>query len=307
MEASDQGAGIARSGRDLKCPSCGAKNRADAQWCWQCLDRFPEPVAEEAPGGEAPSDGPEGGAEPDPDDALVSQATLRREAMSELAGIAGDEGAASRFSSLLADESRVARVTNEPATPNGNGRVTGTAVEDEEPVVEAVIEGTNGAIEVKGKAITWTCSRCETINGFERNVCEVCGASFAEVLREPEEERRRRDPNTVALVSLFFPGAGHAYLGMWGQAVARGVISVWVVVTTIFAAAQGAKQSTLMAVIFGLVAFGLWIVSAHDSYREASNQKSAVLLRDKLFLYLVMGLLLMSVMMVFSLAMGARA
>jgi hypothetical protein len=111
----------------------------------------------------------------------------------------------------------------------------------------------------------------------------------------------------VALVSLFFPGAGHAYIGMWGQAVARGVISLWVVATSIFAAVQGATQSMIIAIVFGAVSFGLWLVSAHDAYREAQNQKSAVLLKDKLFLYLVMSLLLLSVIMVFSLATGARS
>jgi predicted amidophosphoribosyltransferase len=302
MDSTEHGAEIARSGRDHKCPKCGANNRADAQWCWQCLDRFPESVAEEAPE-EAPE--PDLPPEPDPVDSLAEQETLRREAMGELAGIAGDEEIAARFSSILASESPAAAVAGGTQSPNGNGQPTG-ATTIQEPEVKAVIEGEHGAIEIKGKAITWTCSRCETVNGFERNVCEVCGASFAEVIKEPEEARPEREPNTAALISLFFPGAGHAYLGMWGQAIARGVISLWVVVTAIFAAAQGAPQSTVMALIFGLVSFALWGVSAHDAYRVASNQPSAVLLRDKLFLYLVMGLLLLSVIMVFSLAMGAR-
>lgn len=274
METSDQGAGIARSGRDHKCPQCGANNRADAQWCWQCLERFEEPASEDTP---APA-----------------------------------ADAAPRFSNRLPTESDVPPATDD-ATPHRNGRDPDLLDERrsnvatvKEPEVEAVIEGERGTIEVKGRQITWTCSRCETVNGFERNVCEVCGATFAEVLKEPDEDTPKRDPNTVALVSLFFPGAGHGYLGMWGQAVARGVISLWVIATAFFAAAQGATQSLIVAVVFGLVSFALWVVSVHDAYREAKGQTSAVLLRDKLFLYLVLGLLLLSVMMVFSIAMGAR-
>jgi hypothetical protein len=309
MESSDQGAGIARSGRDHKCPNCGANNRADSQWCWQCLERFPEP-AEDSPPLATDTD-PEGAEEEAAAaESLVGRSSVRREAMSELAGIAGDEEVAARFSGLLGDDTPLAPLTDDsdPRT-NGDRSVNGqtaAATTVKEPEVEAVIEGERGAIEIKGRAITWTCSRCDTVNGFERNVCDVCGATFAEILKEPDEKKPQRDPNTVALVSLFFPGAGHAYLGMWGQAVARGVISLWVVATAIFAAAQGATQSLIIAVVFGLMSFGLWAVSAHDAYREARGEKSSVLLRDKMFLYVVLGLLLLSVMMVFSLAMGAR-
>jgi hypothetical protein len=303
MAASDHGAGIARSGRDNKCPHCGANNRADAQWCWQCLERFPEPVAE-APA--EPEDTTEEVVEPE-----VDEATLRTEAMSELAGIAGDEEVAERLSTLLSETPPVTPPTNVNGANGSGARPSATAVKeetevDEGPAIEATIEGEKGSIEIKGKAITWTCSRCETVNSFETNICDVCGASFAEVLREPEEAKPHRDPNTVALVSLFFPGAGHAYIGLWGQAIARAIISVWTAVTAVFAAAQGAPQSIVMAVIFGLVSFGLWAVSAHDAFREASGQHAAVLLRERLFLYLVMGLLLLSVIMVFSLAIGAR-
>jgi hypothetical protein len=308
MEASEQDAGIARSGRDHKCPQCGANNRADAQWCWQCLERFPEPEPE--PSEPEPIEATDERAveREDPRPAAVEPETLRREAMTELAGIMGDEDAATRLASMLADGTPDAAVADSAnGSSNGVSTSRAPAAAVKEPEVEAIIEGEKGAIEIKGREITWTCSRCETVNGFERNICEVCGAAFAEVLKEPDEDKPKRDPNTVAMVSLFFPGAGHAYLGMWGQAVARGVISVWVVATAIFAAAQGATQSMIMAIVFGLMSFGLWGVSAHDAYREAQGQKSAVLLRDKLFLYVVLGLLLLSVIMVFSLAIGARA
>jgi hypothetical protein len=309
MEASEQDAGVARSGRDHKCPHCGANNRADAEWCWQCLERFPQPEAE--PSEPEPAEAKKGppAEEEDAGAGAREPATLRREAMSELAGIVGDEDVAARLSSRLADDSSHVSVTDRPeGSPDvaSNGHAPAGRA-PKEPEVEAVIEGEKGAIEIKGREITWTCSRCETVNGFERNICEVCGATFAEVLKEPDEEKPKRDPNTVALISLFFPGAGHAFLGMWGQAVARGIISMWVVATAIFAAAQGATQSMVMAVVFGLMSFGLWGVSAHDAYREAQGRKSAVLLRDKLFLYVVLGLLLLSVIMVFSLAIGARS
>ncbi|MDQ3986292.1 MAG: zinc ribbon domain-containing protein [Actinomycetota bacterium] len=166
--------------------------------------------------------------------------------------------------------------------------------------------GKAGAFEVTEEGINWTCLRCDSVNDLESNLCSVCGATFADAIKPPEKPRPARDANMAALVSLFMPGAGHAYVGMWGQGIARGIISLWVVTVTIFSGAQGAPQAKIMAALFGLVGLGLWAVAAHDAYREASNNSRAVVLKQKYFLYLVLGLLMLSIVMVFSIALGAR-
>ncbi|MDQ4143744.1 MAG: hypothetical protein M3198_08405, partial [Actinomycetota bacterium] len=166
--------------------------------------------------------------------------------------------------------------------------------------------GEAGAVRVDEDGISWTCVRCDTVNEFAANVCVVCGAKFAESIRPPEEPRPSRDPNKTALISLFMPGAGHAYLGIWGEAFARAVISTWVVLVAVFAAAQNVAQAKIMGVLFALVATALWVVAAHDSYREALGMPSAVILKKKFFLGLVLGLLMLSIVMVFSIVMGAR-
>jgi hypothetical protein len=152
---------------------------------------------------------------------------------------------------------------------------------------------TSGAFTITETGIVWTCSRCETVNPLDASVCTVCGTTFAAVIRPPED-RPERDPNTVALYSLFFPGAGHWYLELKGQAVARGVLSLWVVAVAVLAAIAG---STLMGVVFAAVALVLWIAAAHDAYREARNEPSMVLLKGRVFLYLVLGLLLLMVVL----------
>ena len=96
----------------------------------------------------------------------------------------------------------------------------------------------------------------------------------------------------MAMYSLFFPGAGHWYLGLKGAAIARGVLSSWVVFVAI---AAGVAGSVLMASLFGLTAFILWAVAAHDAYREATNQPGAVILKGKMFVYLVIALLLLMI------------
>jgi hypothetical protein len=159
----------------------------------------------------------------------------------------------------------------------------------------------SGAFTVTETGITWTCAACDNANPLEAQVCSVCGTSFAEMLR-PKPERPQRDPNLASLLSLFLPGAGHAYLGMWGQAIARGVISLWVlmvVVVSLLAAGKG--SSNLVAIVFGAVGTVLWGVGAHDAFREARGEGLMTILKGKLFMYLVLGLL----MLLFVLMMGA--
>ena len=151
------------------------------------------------------------------------------------------------------------------------------------------------------EGITWACSRCDTKNPLEAQVCVVCGTRFADVVRPPDE-RTTRDPNTAALYSLFFPGAGHWWLGLKGQAVARGVLSSWVVLVAILGGVGG---SLLLAGVFALVAFGLWAGAAHDAYREARQEPEMVLLKGRSFLYLVLGLLMLMVILL--VAAGIRA
>jgi hypothetical protein len=151
--------------------------------------------------------------------------------------------------------------------------------------------GTHGAFTVTEAGITWTCAVCETVNPLAASVCQVCGSPFAETVRE-KPERIERDPNMAAMVSLFFPGAGHAYLGMWGQAVARAVVSVWTVLVVVISVfSRRTPGSKAIAIVFGVVTVGLWFLGAHDAYREANNEPQQVILKGKVFLYMVLGLL----------------
>jgi hypothetical protein len=148
-----------------------------------------------------------------------------------------------------------------------------------------------GAFQVTEEGIKWVCRTCEHANSIDLFTCSVCGTTFAEHVR-PESDRPERDPSTTAMISLFFPGAGHAYLGMWGQAVARGVLSMWVLLVAIVGLVdKDIPGALIMAGLFGVVALLLWIVAAHDAFREASNETARVLLRGRRFLYVVLGLM----------------
>lgn len=174
------------------------------------------------------------------------------------------------------------------------------------PPPTAAVGTTHGAFTVREHGVVWTCDRCDTENPLDSPVCSVCGTSFADVMRPPVE-RVERDPGTAALISLFFPGAGHGYLGMWGQAIARGVLSLWVLFVVLVSVLQRSGGSTLIAIVFGLAAFALWALAAHDAYREAQNQSGAVILKGKVFLYLVLGLLALLMILLVSTGLSGRA
>lgn len=222
--------------RARRCSACGGLNPPAAQWCGQCLTRFDDDRAPEAP--------------------------------SQLDGEPG------------------------PAAPEVPRRRT---TEGEETIVAG-----NAAFHVSDEGITWTCSICDAVNDLERSICEVCSAPFAQTVLPPEE-KPQRDPNMAALLSLFLPGAGHAYIGHWGQAIARAVISLWVVMVVFVAAVQrGAASSNVIMGIFGVVATALWGLGAHDAYREARDERTLVILKGKVFFYMVLGLLLLLVALLMS-------
>ncbi len=143
------------------------------------------------------------------------------------------------------------------------------------------------------EGILWRCASCDTENPLEEPSCLVCGRAFVDSMRPPPAPRAQKDPGLTAMVSLFFPGAGHAYLGMWPQAIARGVVSVWVGLMAFFFGTGGKAGSGALAGLYGLIAFCLWMVAAHDSYREASDEPGRVLLQGRRFTYLVLGLLML--------------
>ena len=164
----------------------------------------------------------------------------------------------------------------------------------------------SGAFTVTESGITWKCATCGTDNPLDQSLCSVCGATFAETIR-PKEPRPERDPAKAALYSLFFPGAGHAYVGMWGQAVARGVLSAWVLLVALVGLLdRDVPGSLIMASIFGLAGLALWAVAAHDAYREAANETRQVLMQGKRFLYVVLGLMALLFLVMFVAMLSAR-
>ena len=226
-----------------------------------------------------------------------------------------------RFEASAPPEAAEARAGTPTAGPDAEGVLEPSEAAPSEPAAPdklapprssgaaaaAAITGEPGAFEVTDEGIKWVCRVCSTPNPIDVQVCEVCGATFADHVR-PSPERPARDPSTAALVSLFFPGAGHAYVGLWGQAVARAVLSLWVLLVVIVGILdKDVPGSLVMASIFGIAALGLWMIAAHDAFREASNDTGRVLLRGKRFLYVVLGLMALLFIAMFIALLTARS
>ncbi|MDQ3940125.1 MAG: hypothetical protein M3238_02110 [Actinomycetota bacterium] len=211
-----------------------------------------------------------------------------------------------------APEPAVAPSMADPSEPEEVARL---AAEDPRPSATAVVspastkEGSatgSSAFVVTEEGIRWKCPTCDHINLLDLRYCEICGASFADAVK-PVVERPPRDAGTAALISLFLPGAGHAYLGLWPQAVTRAVVSTWVVLVVVAGALQrDIPGSFLLAVTFGLVAFALWVTAAHDAYREARGETAQVILKGRVFLYVVLGLLSLLFVMLVAAGFSAR-
>ena len=271
-----------------KCEACGATNRASAQWCGQCfaaVTPVPAPTAE--PEHEQSPTSLEGEAAP----------TSLEEALLLLARRSGSAAAAPAGPQQSPLPRGFEAAPGEPPQDSSLGAPTAGSGSEAR-------ENDAGSFSVRGGGITWTCKWCEARNPLAAQRCSVCGAGFGEILKE-EKLHVARDPGTVALLSLFFPGAGHAYMGLWGQGVARAVISIWALLVCFFAGVQGG-EGMLLAIVFGVVAFALWVIAAHDAFREASGSPALTLIKNSHFLYLVLGLLGLQISIVFIAALSAR-
>lgn len=149
-----------------------------------------------------------------------------------------------------------------------------------------------GAFVVVGNEISWSCSACMHDNPLDAQACGVCGSSFAVTVIKVDRPHVRRDPRTVALYSLLFPGAGHLYLGLVGQGIARAVMSIWVVVVAAVALfSGGGGPGVFVWTTYGAAAVALWVATTHDAYREANGQPGLVLLSPRRSLYVTLALI----------------
>jgi hypothetical protein len=187
------------------------------------------------------------------------------------------------FASLAVPESEPAPVL--PAS--SAGAITATAVDTDAPAKHAV----------------WPCPLCEHENPIEFSACEVCGTTFATLMRR-DDKRPTVEPRVAAARSLVFPGLGHGLVGQGGEGFARGVLFVVMLTMSallLFSGVRTGPAVTLVALYVALTV-GLYLGSAYEAYRMAQGSGPIVSGR---ILVLAMGGLIMATALVFAFGLTA--
>lgn len=251
----------------VRCPACGARNGADAEWCTQCYTSLVPPAPEgepdasvipdaaDTPGTEAGTD-PETGTPPPPPPPQP-----------------GSEAAPDGLLPL-------------PPPPPGEAAEDGPA--GSEP---RRLEAGGGRFRETEGGLEWVCDTCQEWNPIERITCTVCATPFGRTLGgEPEPERPDVPAAVLTVASLVLPGTGHWLLGMRGAAVLRALLGlVWGLGgLTLFLQARGSGQSFLPAIPlllgWAVVAAG----SANDAVVEGGGEGQLVL-SGRVLLWLTLG------------------
>lgn len=163
---------------------------------------------------------------------------------------------------------------------------------------------TEGNVQHRGSEATWPCPTCGAQNPIELDICEVCGTSFAQLLRE-EKPRPTVPPRDAFLWSLTFPGVGHAKAGRVADGIARGSLFALTSGLALVIIVSGIASGVVMAVLALLVitALTLYLGSAIEAYRIADGGEVFVSPRTLLWATVVLimiavGLLSMSMLTV---------
>jgi hypothetical protein len=130
-------------------------------------------------------------------------------------------------------------------------------------------------IERTDEGTVWICPSCQRRNHIDIGTCPVCGTPFARLFQEPEIARPV-PPGTALALSLLLPGLGHWKLGRGGDALARIVLFVWsfgtVMLLAVARRGTGLGSIAALFLLFVVATLALWLESALDAYRIASDE-----------------------------------
>jgi ribosomal protein L40E len=129
--------------------------------------------------------------------------------------------------------------------------------------------------------LRWTCPACEAANPMEAAACVRCGSAFSSLFGAPRNPGPARASGKGALIaSAIVPGAGHWLLGARAEAVARGVLYVWTLGLSVLLLVRppGVGRGIVrgVAVIFGIAAAGVWLLSFLETARLAEGHRRAL-------------------------------
>jgi hypothetical protein len=139
--------------------------------------------------------------------------------------------------------------------------------------VQPPAHGPVRATEGGAGTATWPCPTCGSENPIELDACAVCGTSFAQLLRQEEEQGPSLSPRDAFLWSLIFPGVGHAKVGRAADGIARGTLFVLTFGLALVIMLSGVSSAPVFAVVVLLLvaAITIYLGSAAEAYRLAEG------------------------------------
>jgi len=146
----------------------------------------------------------------------------------------------------------------------------------------------------------WTCPVCSTDNGYDVELCAVCGTSLYRALDEPEPVAAP----SAALIAALIPGLGMARAGMPGEGLIAGILIVFAILGGGAILISG--DLLALVTVFGGVA--LWLASARDAYVVAGEGSQHAWLQPRvLTIIAVLILLMMGVTLIRAIPVGGTA
>ena len=164
-------------------------------------------------------------------------------------------------------------------------------------------ESTGG---VQKRPLTWPCAACGHENGIELEACEMCGTSFAALMRT-DDKGSDVPPPAAFRRSLIYPGLGHAMVGRSLDGIARGAMFSMLVVMLVIVLLSGfATGFGHMALgLFVLVSLLVYLETAWEAYRIADGNPP--LISSRTLTWITTGVILgSSALLAFTLAAAAK-
>jgi predicted RNA-binding Zn-ribbon protein involved in translation (DUF1610 family) len=171
-----------------------------------------------------------------------------------------------------------------------------------EPAAASVGVGSAGSTQVGSTAVTdaarptWPCPACGKDNAIELDACELCGTSFATLMRQ-DDAPPQVEPKDALAWSLIFPGLGHRKVGRGLDGLARGVLFAMLFAMSLVIVVSGVTSSGLMGVflLFMTMSLAVYFGSAYEAHRLA--QGDAPLVSARVLLWVTVGVIMMSVVL----------
>ncbi|HEY6566581.1 MAG TPA: hypothetical protein VI341_03600 [Actinomycetota bacterium] len=119
---------------------------------------------------------------------------------------------------------------------------------------------------------------------MELDVCEVCGTSFAAMMRQ-DEAPVRTDPREAVKWSLIFPGLGHRKAGRGPDGLARGVLFVLVLSMAILTGLSGLSSPVGVGIFlfYAVTSVVVYVGSAVEASRIAQGGEPFISARQLLW------------------------